>query len=77
MAARANLGYHALRFRAIRNSLPQVRTPTLLINSRKTTFSLMRSPDTSNTIFPTSALAPSRVPAFPTKHIPRKSSAKY
>ena len=34
MTARANLGYNALRMRAIRNSLPRLQTPTLLIRSQ-------------------------------------------
>ena len=34
MTARANLGYNALRMKAIRNSLPGLQTPTLLIRSR-------------------------------------------
>ena len=34
MTARANLGYNALRMKAIRNSLPRLQTPTLLIRSQ-------------------------------------------
>lgn len=34
MTARANRGYNALRMRAIRNSLPRLQTPTLIIRSR-------------------------------------------
>ncbi len=34
MTARANLGYNALRMKAIRNSLTRLRTPTLLIRSQ-------------------------------------------
>ena len=33
MTSQANLGYNALRMRAIRNSLPKLETPTLLIRS--------------------------------------------
>ena len=34
MAAQAHLGYNAIRMKAIRNSLPRLETPTLLIRSR-------------------------------------------
>ena len=33
MAARTNLHYNALRMRAIRNSLPSLKAPTLLVRS--------------------------------------------
>ena len=34
MAAHVHLGYNAIRMKAIRNSLPRLETPTLLIRSR-------------------------------------------